>query len=273
MRFSDRLGITTAASVLQTEGISDPLRNAVWNVLYSHFLGKTQFLQIYWEDGWQDPKVKAFGAAWWEHFLRLTVDTVPHYDLIAPKLRSAYFASPWYEAYNLAEFILQYHGSPQAAIADLNKVLSKEMAGYRYIGGQFVPVTAAEEVESVDESLNAMPYAGARSHIQAAVALLANKQNPDYRNSIKESISAIESIAREITGNPKATLGAALNSLEKKGAMHPALKQALSSLYGYTSDEGGIRHAMLEVSSLDAADAKFMLVVCSAFANYMKEKV
>jgi hypothetical protein len=54
--------------------------------------------------------------------------------------------------------------------------------------------------------------------------------------------------------------------------MHPALRKSLSALYGYTSDEQGIRHAMLDEPKLTAADAKFLLVACSAFINYMKEK-
>jgi len=41
------------------------------------------------------------------------------------------------------------------------------------------------------------------------------------------------------------------------------------AIYGYTSDEGGIRHAMLEEKIIDFEDAKFMLVSCSAFINYL----
>jgi hypothetical protein len=51
--------------------------------------------------------------------------------------------------------------------------------------------------------------------------------------------------------------------------MHPALNRSLSALYGYTSDANGIRHALLDESSLDFVDAKFMLVACAAFVNYL----
>ena len=40
----------------------------------------------------------------------------------------------------------------------------------------------------------------------------------------------------------------------------------------YTSDAAGIRHALLEDPNLDAEDAKFMLVACSAFINYLWAK-
>jgi hypothetical protein len=65
------------------------------------------------------------------------------------------------------------------------------------------------------------------------------------------------------------TLSAALKELKKKVAIHPALERSLNALYGYTSDEGGIRHSLLEASAVTFSDAKFMLVTCSAFANYL----
>jgi hypothetical protein len=45
------------------------------------------------------------------------------------------------------------------------------------------------------------------------------------------------------------------------------MREAMTKLYGYTSDEGGIRHAMIEESKIDDAEAKFMIVACSAFVN------
>jgi hypothetical protein len=47
------------------------------------------------------------------------------------------------------------------------------------------------------------------------------------------------------------------------------LKSAFLSLYGYTSDANGIRHALLEEAQLTFEDAQFMLVACSAFVNYL----
>jgi hypothetical protein len=103
--------------------------------------------------------------------------------------------------------------------------------------------------------------------------MLSDRSAPDHRNSIKESISAVESLCKNLTSDPTATLGQALKPLEDKGIIHPALKSALAKLYGYTSDSGGIRHAMLDEPCLTFSDSKFMLVVCTAFANYLVAKV
>jgi hypothetical protein len=55
--------------------------------------------------------------------------------------------------------------------------------------------------------------------------------------------------------------------------MHPALEAVLTKLYGYTTDEGGIRYALLDESNVGQADATYMLVVCSAFINYLVAKL
>jgi hypothetical protein len=55
--------------------------------------------------------------------------------------------------------------------------------------------------------------------------------------------------------------------------MHPAFETALSKMYGYTNDAQGIRHSLLSEPTLDADDARFMLVICSALVNYLKTKV
>jgi hypothetical protein len=44
-----------------------------------------------------------------------------------------------------------------------------------------------------------------------------------------------------------------------------------ATLYGYTSDEGGVRRAILESKTVGFTEAKFMLVTCPAFVNFVLE--
>ena len=62
-----------------------------------------------------------------------------------------------------------------------------------------------------------------------------------------------------------------MKKLEDCGTkLHPALKQGFLKIYGYTSDEGGVRHAEgMFVSDVTFEEAKFMLVSCSAFVNFL----
>ena len=101
---------------------------------------------------------------------------------------------------------------------------------------------------------------------------MSDRNTPDYRNSIKESISAVESLVALETNSEKGTLGQLLKLLEDQIQLHPALKNAFSNLYGYTSDANGIRHALLDVATLRFEDAKFFLVVCTAFITFVLAK-
>ena len=69
-------------------------------------------------------------------------------------------------------------------------------------------------------------------------------------------------------------LGPALSKLEADGHLHGGLKAAFSKLYGYTSDEEGIRHALVlnESAQVDEADALFMLGACASFVTYLNSR-
>jgi hypothetical protein len=164
-------------------------------------------------------------------------------------------------------------GAETELVESLNSILERELAGYRLIGHTVVDITDELEIEMLHEVLSDTRFEGVNAHLERALDLLSDKKNPDYRNSIKESISAVESLARVITRNEKATLDDALKQLEKSKKLHPALKKGFSSLYGYTSDEQGVRHAMLAEPNLSAADAKFFLLSCTSFVNYLKSKM
>ena len=62
--------------------------------------------------------------------------------------------------------------------------------------------------------------------------------------------------------------------MERSARIHGALKSGFLSLYGYTSDEKGIRHALLEkdAPSADETDALFMMGACASFVSYLINK-
>jgi len=130
------------------------------------------------------------------------------------------------------------------------------------------------EIQAIEDAIE-YPLETVSNHISQALQLFADRKDPDYRNSIKESISAVEALCRAIAGDDKATLSQALHIIERQGKVriHPALIEGLSKIYGYTSDESGIRHALIENKEPStSADAQFMLIMCSAFIHYLSRK-
>lgn len=153
---------------------------------------------------------------------------------------------------------------------EVNKLFEKECVGYRFIEDRIVAITDKCEIEAIEQACN-VPYNGCKAHIEKAVGFLADREHKDYKNCIKESISAVESICQIIVDDDNATLGGALKKIKDNGInIHPAMESAFLKLYGYASDEGGIRHAEgMGVSDVTFEEAKFMLVSCSAFVNYL----
>lgn len=271
MKFSQRLGLTPVANAIQTAGMNEDLRNSLWNILDLSIWSREGFVCGRYGSG--SGAIADYSKNLWFHYFKQPIDSRPGhpYDILK-RIREYFFRCKWFEAYDFIEFTIAYSKDGRLA-DDINTILERELAGFRYVGGTFVPVTDDQEVAALKEAVEQGPFKGVAAHLRQALEHLSNKQNPDYRNSIKESISAVESMAREMTKDDKATLGDALAILERSGALHPALKKGLSALYGYTSDENGIRHSMLEEPDLSAADAKFFLVACATFVNYLKSKL
>ncbi len=268
MKFSERAGIIPVSSIIQTGTISPQLRNSIWNVLYSNVFDTEGF--TWGRVRGPEPGIKRFSAKLWAEYFKLPIDTRPHEGYkILEYVRDHFFKADWFKVYDFVEFVVEYRSS--ATLRDaLNVVLERELAGYRLIGNQVAEITDPSEVRVLETVLSDDRFASVNAHLRRALELLSDRENPDYRNSIKESISAVESLAQTITGQPKATLGDAMKVLKKGGRLHPALSDGFSKLYGYTSDAGGVRHAMLDEPTLTAADAKYFLLSCTSFVNYLK---
>lgn len=173
-----------------------------------------------------------------------------------------------------ARYYNEYTGYTGDSLYDVvNEVFEREYIGYRFIAGLITPISDKNEVEAIRAAVQS-EYQPVADHLLKANVLLADREHPDYENSIKESISAVEAICEIIIGahGSEATLGKMLKKLEDKGVtIHTGLRSAFNILYGYTSDANGIRHAgNIGGPSSTFEEAKFMLVSCSAFINYLK---
>jgi len=271
LSFSQRKGIKPIRTIIQLDSVDDALRNQLWNCL----------IWGYWnmqpEYFGSDP-VSILLRRIWIHYYDLRIDEIGGYpsDVIS-KVKHDFLNSSWDTMYSILEFIPNNYkndvNTNNLFTNRVNTVLEKYLSGYRFVNNVITDITSEQEIDSIEVSLrDTSLYKPVHDHLQRALELLSDRQNPDYRNSIKESISAVESLCSIITAKPKATLGQALAQIEKSHELHSALKSSFSSLYGWTSDADGIRHKLLEQSKLKQEDAKFMLIACSAFINYLLTK-
>lgn len=255
--------------------MDDELRNRLWSAFKLTVLDRWS---APYEYGYQDPDSQdvdvLFRLIWLNHFKK-PIDTLPYdHNQRYSAVRDYFFFCQWWEAYDLIEFIVKNLPEKWAEplMSFINSFLEEENADCRIVGDEIVPITGVHEIEAVESAIDS-GLASIKQHLERSLELLSDRKKPDYRNSIKESISAVEALCQIISGKPKATLPDCLKALKERKHIHPALEQALIKQYGYTSNEGGIRHALSDDSSAPSyADAKFMLVSSSAFINYALTK-
>lgn len=271
--FSQRSGIRPLNKAIQRESIDDDLRNALWTSFHE------TFVEAYYHDAGEygfsyyphRKEMELWLYSLWTEFFKAPSDTQPEFRKAIGQLRAKFFEAEWHWVFDFLEFSAKHSEElGRLFIKYVNVQLERENSAYRFVGSEVVEITDSTEIGSIEDAL-AGPKA-ARIHFDRALAMLSDRRTPDFRNSIKESISAVEAICRLVAGNQKDTLGGAVKKLSAKTPLHPAFEQALLKLYGFTSDEGGIRHSLMEEPSLRYADAKFMLVLCSGFTNFLLAK-
>ena len=294
LSFSQRNKILPDKKKLQVNSMDSDLKNAIWNILLRSCFHR------------KFPETHKFFRELWDLHFKLPIDEIPlRSDLTIRIIKKRYMEMKYSQVYDFLEFIQSYlltiqndavAHSPRIRVINngdrtsdplniwsvldnyeknLNNIFEREFCGYRLVGGCITPITSEHEMEAIETSTKT-PLLTVNKHIQTAHKHLSDRNSPDYRNSIKESISAVESICKNIAGDPDTTMSKALKKIEEKEKieMHPDMKEAFKKLYHYTSDSGGIRHALMDQKTQPSFDdAKFMLVSCSAFINYLVSKI
>ena len=259
--FSERHGIVKPMSLNPSE-MPIGLRNRLWNVTEKY--------------------VNNFGAgddynnvikSLWDEFFKEDIGILryrKHSGMICiDQIKEKFFEFKWNEMYDFLEFLLCTDSyRKNSLIENLNSVFIEERAQYKIIEGMITPLISGVEAEEVEKAIESK-YSSASKHIKKALELYRKRPAADYQNSIKESISAIEALARIALNKPNATLGDLVKDLN----IHSAFKEAISKLLGWTSDEDGIRNAdNRKKLKIDEKEARYMLVQCSALVNYIISK-
>ena len=281
--FSERYNYMKASDVIIRENITPEIQNAICSC-YDKLNGYFMEARVYYGDPYIEMEKYL-----WTYFLNQREGKFQDgrsYHIVATRFLEDE-NNPWYRKLDLVEFTIKYlyaqenniyHGNhfvSRSFINQLNHEFERLNFAYRVVNNEIVEITSKEELTAIETSLRDSPT-NIKVHLNNALELYAQRPTGDYRNSIKESISAVEAFCREITGEN--TLGDALNKLKNNGLEIPTiLKVAFEKLYAYTNQpDTGIRHALMDKDGTytpAAEEALFMLVSCSAFINYLNKKI
>ncbi|MDR2251699.1 MAG: hypothetical protein LBD98_02555, partial [Endomicrobium sp.] len=205
LNFSQRNGLQKINEVLQVNSMSDELRTALFNFCYRDYKDNSS-------------PISYFGISreiLYSDFFKIPLTDIPH-DCYYEKqqFKKFFFGCEWNKIYDFFEFCFSkiYPNGIEDFTAKLNSCLEKENSGYRMLNGCVVSITDKLEIEEIKKSFN-LGKDEIKKHLDKSIEFLRTRdgKEPDFRNSIKESISAVEYVVRDITG--ASTLGDGLNKL------------------------------------------------------------
>ena len=274
LNFSQRHGYEPLPEAMRLEQLSDDLRRELWNrvrrLLQPLRLGSNLF---------SDSGDRFVERVLGKH-LKQPEDAIPtRYSGASEIFRETILKGEFSAVLNLVEIICDDEKIDSRFADRVRDLFDQHNATYALgkIGrwNRFSPQGSQAQGDAVRQARQVLAkhgMDGAATHLDQAVEHINARQ---YADAIADSILAVESVACMIAPGASKTLGPALDTLERQGLLgHRALKEAFSKLYGYTSDEQGIRHALLEQDAPDVGidEALFMFSACASFAGYLVEK-
>ena len=283
LTFSQRYGYEPLPESMSLEELSNDLRRELWNVLREFLLSTRKY----------------FGGGYYfsgeakrliEYVLGIVlkkpedeIDT--SYGEVLDLFKRLLFEGRFNVVLDLIEIIANEGQRREGLVHRIHfaqrikELFERRAAAYRLdmedYPFQFFPQSSKEQGEATQQAVKTIrdgDMKGAATHLHDAAKRINEGQ---FAQAIADSIHAVESVARTIDPKASRTLGPALTSLANAGVIeHPALKEAFSTLYGYTNDEQGIRHPLLDkdAPAVGLDEAMFMFGACTSFAAYLTNK-
>jgi len=288
--FAERNGFVIPDSMLLTGGISQ----TVINVISNCFSNLNDELDVEDErakrsapwDSYTTSSYYQLCLAIWTRFLNRRSNNYGYRTDDSDAVQRTLLNSgvPWYTKLSMIEFAIEFMDETftdperfsikEDFIDNLNSEFERTNYGYRVINGTITDIISSPEKETIEKALST-DTDSVREHMQHALILYSQRPEPDYKNAIKESISAVEALFRIETG--ERTFGPAYGIIKNSIQIHPRIQESIQKIYDYTNQaDTGIRHSKVVGDGAmepGAPECQFMLVTCSAIINYIQEKL
>lgn len=277
LNFSQAQGYEPLPQPLVLGELNLDARVRLWSLLYQHAV-VSGLVMLSWQEILATLHVEFFALPIDTYYVAPEYLTRMYKPFIMERDQQNGWKTPFNHIFDLFQNIMRRLEYPENFIQSVNTVFKE--CRLAYVVNQEYPVTilpAATDQEgqallSTMNHLRGIGLSAASEYLRKAGDLINQGM---WADSIRESINAVESVARQIAPGTRTpvTLGRALNSLEKERIIPSELKVALDKLYQY-SNQPGIRHAVLDNKRAQTGqdEAVFMLGACASVASYLWRK-
>ena len=176
----------------------------------------------------------------------------------------------WYKVYDLIEAIAEEAYDLEKFESELNIYFIEEGVGWKLVNGKLEarnPEALEQTILSATLNLHQAGSHTARGELHEALVDLSRRPEADITGSIQHAMASLECVVRDVTGNPKKTLGELLKLYPN--LVPTPLNQSIEKLWGFASEYG--RHVR-EGRNPEFTEAQLVVGVCAAAVTYLISK-
>lgn len=206
------------------------------------------------------------------------------YPNIDREVRGLLAGAEWFHVYDFIEDIYDKLNSPDGCAGfgmlqkemeqftnTINNAFHRKGVGWQLVEGR-IEIRGEESFESsVRAAIKVTEETGrdvACRELHEALSDLSKRPLPDITGAIQHAMAALECAGRDISGNPKATLGGLIK--EYPNMFPPPLGQVVEKLWGFTSEKG--RH-LREGGAPNFEEAELVVGLVGTLVTYLVKKV
>jgi hypothetical protein len=182
----------------------------------------------------------------------------------------------WFRVYDIIETVAQHliqkdsNEAAQRFQEAMNAYFSEAGIGWQLMDG-LIEIRGSEAFESSVRgaivTLEASNKPTAQQEFHEALRDLSRRPEPDLTGAVQHAIAALECVARDVSGDSKATLGVLLD--KKRISLPPPLDEAATKLWGYACNMA--RH-INEGNPIVYEEAELLVAIASTLATYLTKK-
>ncbi|HNR13470.1 MAG TPA: hypothetical protein PLB95_07255 [Syntrophales bacterium] len=198
------------------------------------------------------------------------------YPNIDEEVRGLLDNCDWYRVYDVAEALYQrmaetpFSYDAEMFQSELNEHFVENGIGWQLANGRMEvrgPEALQEAVQTAKSTLELYGHTTAQRELHEALIDLSRRPEPDVSGAVQHSMAALECVAREVVGDPRATLGEIIK--RESGLIPKPLDEAVAKAWGYASEHA--RH-IREGRASSYEEAELVVGISASVSTYLVKK-